>query len=199
MKIISFPSSVLDISFWPLMPAGLLLLRKLKKPEVTQRWRHQISRIIESVWFPCITQGQGRSVSKNKLRVINLDLKLLRRKNHKPTLPKDTNTCFLSTPSNFLHHFNQLLKFPIPWKKMGEILNLRNSFILTFIADFHFMLICFHIICGTWVLQQSSIPLFLGLWGGPSVRGLGNLRSLLTHHHTVQNGKATSKEPRGGV
>lgn len=54
------------------------------------------------------------SQKTNKFRVINLDLKLLRRKNRKPTLPKDTNNCFVSTPSNFLHHFNQLLKFPIP-------------------------------------------------------------------------------------
>lgn len=43
-------------------------------------------------------QGQGRSVSKNKqTQMINLDLKLLGRKNHKLTLPKGTNTCFLST------------------------------------------------------------------------------------------------------
>lgn len=71
-------------------------------------------------------QGQGRSVSKNKLRVINLDIKLLGRKNHKPMLPKDTNTCFLSTSSNFLHHFNQLLKFPIPWKKNGRNLKFKE-------------------------------------------------------------------------
>lgn len=69
-------------------------------------------------------QGQGRTVSKNKLRVTNLDLKLLQRKNRKPTLPKDTNACFLSTPSNFPHQSTVQVFHSM--KKNGENLKFKE-------------------------------------------------------------------------
>lgn len=69
-------------------------------------------------------QGQGRSVSKNKLRLINFDLKLLGKKNHKPTLPKYTK-CPIQL-STLLQSTVQLSHFMEKKKKGGENLNFNT-------------------------------------------------------------------------
>lgn len=136
------------------------------------------SELLNSCAFPSKSRQKCLKTQSDQLK-----LKLLGRKDCKPALLKDTNTCCLRSSSNNLCHFNQLLKFIILWKKYLKILNVRTSFTLIFSAYFHFMLICFHIICGSKVLQGSPLSLLLGLWGGLF---LGNMGSFLTYHYMAK-------------
>lgn len=146
------------------------------------------SDLLNSCAFPSRSRQKCPETQSDQLR-----LKLLGRKDRKPALLKDTNTCFLRSSSNILCHFNQLFKFIILWKK-----NLKNLKCKDFIY------------LNLWCLLSLYVDLFLHHLCYPSVARIsffsviGSMRRIISGKPRLisdpsSHGKATAKEYKAGV
>lgn len=146
------------------------------------------SALLNSNAFPSRSRQKCLETQSEQLR-----LKLLGRKDHKPALLKDTDTCFLRSSSNILCHFNQLFKFIILWKrilknlKCKDFIYLNHQCLLSLYID-----LLPHHLCYPSVASISFISV------------IGTTRSTISGKlgfisYPSSHGKATAKEYRAGV
>lgn len=142
------------------------------------------SDLLNSCAFPSRSRQKCLETQSNQLR-----LNLLGRKDHKPALLKDTNTCFLRTSS-----FNQQFKFIILWKKNGKNLEGKGCiyFNLQCLLPLYVDLLPHHL-CYPSVARIS----FISVIG--TMRRTTSGKPGFISDPSSSHGKATAKKYRAGV